>query len=394
MAVTIYDEPQLIAPAGNPLVFTFSSNQTAQPNFSFVVEVYINSTLRLTQEVFRQFNTLGRIDVSEAVQSVLINPQITDDFEYDATNSMVTYAIIVYEKYGATPIIQASDTSTTLKSFNAALEYPEWRVWDDADYNPNVTQGSLFLTYFPRTSRQLCGMNENIYVGYLEPTGGAGVALACELYDIQGNVIASDFSIPLTSSEFNILNVGPQAIIANSTITQNDFDDCYKYFVYVDVGGISNSETYWIYMDTDCKRYTTHRLHWLNKLGSWDSFTFALVSTESATVQAFDYQRDPGVWDNTSYTYPLYSGQKINFAKTKTEQLILNSDWISEAVQNWLVESLFDSPLVYLEQNNGTEFEPVKVTNSNYQLKTRRRDGLIQEQVTIERTYTYRSQLN
>jgi hypothetical protein len=344
--------------------------------------------------VFPQFNTLGRIDVSEAVQSVIRNAEITTDLEFDGTNSMVTYVIIVYEKYGSTPTIQASDTSTTLKAFNAALEYPEWRVWDDADYNPNVTQGSLFLTYFPRTSRQLCGMDENVYVGYLEPTGGAGVVLACELYDIQGNVIASDFNISLTSSEFNILNIGPQAIIANSTITQIDFDDCYKYFVYVDVGGVSNSEIYYIYMDTDCKRYETYRLHWLNKLGSWDSFTFALVSTESATVQAFDYQRDPGVWDGTSYTYPLYSGQKIHYAKTKSKQLILNSDWISEAVQNWLVDSLFDSPLVYLEQNNSTEFEPVKVTNSSYQLKNRRRDGLIQEQITIERTYTYRSQLN
>ena len=395
MAITIYDQPQLIAPAGNPLVFTFSSDQTAQPNFSFVVELHVNGTLRLTQEVYRQFNTLGRIDVSEAVQSLIRNPEITTDLEFDATNSMLTYAIIVYEKYGSpTPQIQASDTSTTLKAFNAALEYPEWIVWDDADYDPNVTQGSLFLTYFPRTSKQLCGMDENIYVGYLEPTGGAGVALACELYDIQGNVIASDFSISLTSSEFNILNIGPQAIIANSTITQINFNDCYKYFVYVDVSGISSSETYFIYMDTDCKRYETYRLHWLNKLGSWDSFTFALVSTESATVQPFDYQRDPGVWDGTSYTYPLYSGQKIHYAKTKSKQLILNSDWISEAVQNWLVESLFDSPFVYLEQNNSTEFEPVKVTNSSYQLKTRRRDGLIQEQITIERTYTYRSQLN
>lgn len=394
MAVSIYDQPQLIAPAGNPLVFTFDSTETAQPNFSFIVELYIDSQLRLTQEVFRQFNTLARIDVSEAVQSAIRNPEITTDLQFDATNSMVTYAIIVYEKYGATPTIQNSQTSSTLKAFNAALEYPQWRVWDPDDYDPNATQGSLFLTYFPRTSRQLCGMDENIYVGYLEPTGLAGVALACELYDIQGNVIASDFSISLTSSEFNILNVGPQAIIANSTITQLDFDDCYKYFVYVDVGGISSSETYWIYMDTDCKRYDTYRLHWLNKLGSWDSFTFSLVSTESATVQAFDYQRDPGVWDGTSYTYPLYSGQKVNYAKTKSKQLILNSDWMSQAVQNWLVESLFDSPLVYLEQNNSTEFEPVKVTNTNYQLKTRRRDGLIQEQITIDRTYTYRSQLN
>jgi hypothetical protein len=59
MAVTIYDEPQLIAPAGNPLVFTFSSNQTAQDNFSFIVELYINSSLHSTHQVFRQFNTLS-----------------------------------------------------------------------------------------------------------------------------------------------------------------------------------------------------------------------------------------------------------------------------------------------------------------------------------------------
>ena len=393
MAVTIYDEPQLIAPAGNPLVFTFSSNQTAQPNFSFVVELYIDGTLRLTQEVFRQFNTLGRIDVSEAVQSAIRNPEITTDLEFDATNSMVTYAIIVYEKYGSTPTIQASDTSTTLKAFNGALEYSQWRVWDFEIYDPNLTQNAVFLTNFPTTSRALCGMDENFYLGYFEQTGTVAVVFNVFLLDIQGNTIASD-SLSITSSEFNILNVGPQVIIANSSITQIDFDDCYKYEVSIDVSGVSFVGPFTIYMDTDCKRYETYRLHWLNKLGSWDSFTFALVSTQSATVQAFDYQRDPGVWDGTSYTYPLYSGQKIHFAKTKSKQLVLNSDWISQGVQNWLVESLFDSPLVYLEQNNGTEFEPVKVTNTSYQLKTRKRDGLMQEQITIDRTYTYRSQLN
>jgi hypothetical protein len=374
-------------------VFTFSSNQTAQPNFSFIVEVYIDGTLRLTQEVFRQFNTLGRIDVSEAVQSAIRNPEITTDLEFDATNSMVSYFIVVYEKYGTTPIIQASDQSTTLKAFNGALEYPQWRVWDYEIYDPNLTQNAVFLTNFPTTSRALCGMDENIYVGYFEQTASAPVSLFVQLDDIQDDTIISDY-INLTSVEFNMLNVGPQVIIANSSITQNHFDNCYRYYVQVDVSGVSAVGPFIIYMDLDCKRYETRRLHWLNKLGSWDSFTFALVSTESATVQAFDYQRDPGVWDGTSYTYPLYSGQKIHFAKTKSKQLVLNSDWISQGVQNWLVESLFDSPLVYLEQNNGTEFEPVKVTNTSYQLKTRKRDGLMQEQITIDRTYTYRSQLN
>ena len=393
MAVTIYNQPQAIAPAGNPLVFTFSSDQTAQDNFSFIVELYIDSSLVLTQQVFRQFNALSRIDVSQAVESYIRNSVPTTSLELNATDSMVTYAIIVYEKYGDPAITQASATSNTLKAFNSALEYPEWINFDYSIYDPNQTQDALFLTYFPTTSRALCGMEENFYLGYFEQSGVVPVLLNVFLLDIQGNTIASD-SLSITSSDFNILNVGPQVIIANSSITQIDFDDCFKYEVAIDVSGVSFVGPFTIYMDIDCKRYETYRLHWLNKLGCWDSFTFGLVSTQSATVESFAYQRDPGVWSGNSYTYPLYSGQKVNYAKTKDKQLVLNSDWISQEVQNWLVESLYDSPIVYLEQTNGTEFEPVKVTNSTYQLKTRRRDGLLQEQVTIDRTYTYRSQLN
>jgi hypothetical protein len=393
MAVTIYNQPQAIAPAGNPLVFTFSSDQTAQENFSFIVELYIDSTLVLTQQVFRQFNALSRIDVSQAVEAYIRNTIPTTNLELDATDSMVTYAIIVYEKYGNPPITQASATSTTLKAFNGSLEYEDWINFDYSLYDPNQTQDALFLTFFPLASKRLVGMDENFYLAFFEQTAVASCDLNIYLLDISGNTIATDF-ITLTATDFYILNVGPQVIIDNTSITQIDFNTCYRYEISVSVQGVSFVGPITIYMDLACQRYEPYRLHWLNKLGCWDSFTFGLVSTESATVQSFAYQRDPGVWSGNSYTYPLYSGQKVNYAKTKNKQLVLNSDWISEDVQNWLVESLYDSPIVYLEQTNGTEFEPVKVTNSTYQLKTRRRDGLLQEQVTIERTYTYRSQLN
>jgi hypothetical protein len=393
MAITLYDEPQLIAPAGNPLVFTFSSDQTAQPNFSYVVELYIDSTLRLTQEVFRQFNTMGRIDVSEAVQSELINMPPTTNIDFDATDAMVTYAIIVYEKYGTTPVTQASVTSSTLKAFNGALEYKNWINWDYEIYDPNMTQDAVFLTDFPTTKKALCGMYENFYLGYFEQSGVAICDLNIYLYDIQGNIIAND-SITLTFTDFYILNVGPQVIIANTSITQNDFDDCYKYEAGVSVQGVSFVGPFNIYMDLDCKRYDTYRLHWLNKFGVFESFTFSLVSIEESSIQSYGYQRDPGVWNNTSYEYTTNVGQMINFAKTKTEKLTLNSDWINQDVQHWLINSLYDSPVVYLEVPYGSGFEPVKVTNSTYQNKNRRRDGLIQETVTIDRTFTYRSQLN
>ena len=393
MAITIHDQPQLIAPASNPLVFTFSSTETAQDNFSFIVEVFVDSTMILTQQVFRQFNALSRIDVSGAIETYIRNTIPTTNLELDATDSMVTYAIIVYEKYGDPAIIQASATSTTLKAFNGSLEYEDWINFDYAIYDPNQTQDALFLTFFPLTSKRLVGMDENFYLAFFEQTAVASCDLNIYLLDISGNTIATDF-ITLTTTDFYILNVGPQVIIDNTSITQIDFDTCYRYEISVSVQGVSFVGPINIYMDLACQRYEPYRLHWLNKLGCWDSFTFGLVSTNTASLDSFDYERDPGVWSGNSYTYPLYSGQKINYTKRKNKQLSLNSDFITPEIQNWLVTSLYDSPVVYLERDNGTDFEIVKVTNKNYKLKTRRTDGLLQEEILIERTYIYRSQLN
>lgn len=401
MAVTIYDEPQLIAPAGNPLVFTFSSDQTAQPNFSFIVELYINGTLRLTQEVFRQFNTLGRIDVSEAVQSTLTSPLVVDGtlttFYDTAINE---YYIIVYEKYGTTPTIQASDTSTTLYGFNAALRHQDWINFDYREYNSLGGSSFLpvnFLTSFPRTKKYFCGLDERIFLGIF--CTDTNIYARARVYDINNNLIDGDI-ISAALNDFTVFDVSPSTIVANSTITQSTFDSGAYYTIETMELGIMppvfnvTSEAFKIWIDTECKRYETRRLHWLNKFGVWDSFTFSLVSIDSTTVQSYGYQREKGVWDNTSYTYPLYQGEKVDFAKTASDQLTLNSDWINQDVQQWLVRELLESPSVYLEVDNGNDFEPVKVTNTNYQFKTRRRDGLIQEQITIERTYTYRSQLN
>ena len=395
MAVTIYDEPQDISPAGNPLMFTFSSDQTGQDNFSFIIEVYVNSALHSTHQVFRQFGTLSKFDCSGILASTLLNLEITTDFEFDATNSMSTYAIVVYEKYGNPPITQASASSSTLKAFNGALRHQDWIDWDYTIYDPNQTQDAVFLTDFPTSQKAFCGIEENFYLGYFEQSGMAGVSFIIDLYDINGVVTSGD-SFGLTSTEFNILNVGPTAIASVSPVlTLVDFSsDCYYYEFRVDVASVSQVGPFRIYVDKDCKRYETRRLHWLNKYGVWDSFTFSLVSIDSSTVQSYGYQREKGIWDGTSYTYPLYQGEKTTFAKTASDQLILNSDFIRQEVQQWLVRGLYESPVVYLEVEDGTEFEPVNVTNSNYQFKTRRRDGLIQEQITIERTYTYTSQLN
>jgi hypothetical protein len=62
------------------------------------------------------------------------------------------------------------------------------------------------------------------------------------------------------------------------------------------------------------------------------------------------------------------------------------------AVQNWLVRELYESPQVWLyDQGN---FKPVIVENNQNVLKSRFKDGLIQETVNLVVTWSYRSQLN
>jgi len=398
MAVTIYDEPQLYSPACNPLVFTFSSDQTAQPNFSFIVEVYIAGQLRLTQEVFRQFNTLARIDVSGALTSTLSSPLVVDGTLTTFYDSAINnYYIIVYEKYGATPTIQDDATSSTLYAFNGSLRHQDWIAWDYQDYNTdtdNNTSPINFMTSFPRTKKYFCGLDERIFLGIL--CDDTGLNLRVRLYNSSNSQIATDL-VSISLSNFIIFDASPSTIILNTAITQGNFDDAAYYTIQsrpIGAGLYTGaSEAFRIDIDTECKRYETRRLHWLNKFGAWDSFTFTLVSVDSTNVESYGYQRERGVWDGTSYIYPLYQGEQVNFAKTAKDQLVLNSDWINEDVQQWLVRGLYESPVVYLEID-GTDFEPVNITNSNYEFKTRRRDGLIQEVVNIERTYTYTSQLN
>lgn len=401
MAVSIYDEPQKYSTAGNPLMFTFDSSETAQPNFSFIVEVYVNGSLHSTHQVFRQFNTLSKFDCSGILASTLSSPLIVDGTLTTFYDSAINeYYIIVYEKYGTTPTTQANQSSSTLYAFNGSLRHPDWIDFDYQNYNADTASPNIpvsFLTYWPRAKRYYCGLDERVFLGIL--CDDANIFLRVRLYDSTGSQIVSQV-VAAVLNNLIVFDASPSTIIANTTITQGNFDAAAYYTIEAGQIGISPpvfnpaTEAFRIDIDLECHRYETKRLHWLNKFGVWDSFTFTLVSVDSTTVESYGYQRERGVWDGTSYTYPRYQGENVTFAKRATDQLIINSDWINQEVQQWLVRSLYESPVVYLEQENGTEFEPVNITNSSYQFKTRRRDGLIQEQITIERTYSYTSQLN
>lgn len=398
MAVTIVQEPDTFTPACNPIVWTFSSNQTAQPNFSFYVEFYVQGNLHSAHTVFPETGIYGKFDATQIMRALTTTPVIDTGFVQDFGTAMLTCYIDVYEKYGTPPTIQANDDSAIRRVFNGSFKYQDFVAWNSDFYDVKEYNGALFTTNFPRAQKAWCRYDEHFFIGLFGKRFVLGDVwtLNIELFDMSGNSIASD-TYNIGYERYWQLNVCPDKIVSNTSITSGDFDLCAYYEVFVEYTDgviVNDTEIFTIWYDQDCTRYRPMRLHWLNKFGSYDSFSFDLLSQDSANISANNYQRQFGTWGTSgAYNFSITDAQMLHYSKRTVEQMIINSDWIPQAVQHWLVEELYESPRVYL-QDGAQSFFSVMVTNPNYVKKLRRKDGLIQELVQIDKTNEYISQLN
>jgi len=407
MAITITQEPEEYSTASNPLAFSFSSTVTTNANFSFVVELYINGFINSTHQVFVQSGDRSKFDCSELVRATLSSPLILNtDLVQDYSSAYCTYQIKVFEKSGTPPVLDAGSglLSSIVIAFNGALRQIDWINFNYLQYlpwnfNPFTTnQPYQFLTMFPRTELDFVGMNQEKFLGILSKT--FQIEFKVNLIDINGVPVPGSLYSDtfLASQAVTVFNVGVQNIIAQTTITQAMFDLAHYYTIQFDDADIQGttqgaSESYKLYIDRDCERYTWTRLHWLNKYGIWDAYTFKMISADETSVQQDTYQSTRGTWDaSNEWSFPLSQGEAKSFGTRAKDTLTINSDWISETLQNWLVRSLIESPKVFIEQPEG--FERCVVSTKKYKLKTRKVDRLIQETIQIERTYSYNSQID
>ena len=413
MAITFRQTPQPYSPASNPCVVEFSSDLAqVEPNFSFIIELIINGQLYGTYKTFPESGDYGKFDASEVLRSILTSPILLGgDLSYPYGSAYCTYLFRVLERYGTPPETQNTVTFTdTFIAFNASLDHLKWIDYNYLDYlvsNETVETDNLFLTYFPRGEREYVGMDEVKFMGVLNDT--TDLSYFVILFDAAGSTIATDnnFGNGYVVEPLTIFRADPTALIANTGLTQLDFDAAtsYVFSIQDNVQGTFQgvTELYRLYIDRDCQPYGTTRFHWLNKLGAWDSFTFAKVRTDSRKIETSLYEQDRGVWrevvpvnpgDPTrEWQYNKENGQKRSLPKYSEGKAIINTDFLSVDVFTWLTLSITESPSVFMETPTG--FEPVVITDPNIKTVQRRVDGLLQRQKSfnLDRTYNYRSQL-
>jgi hypothetical protein len=353
MSVLFISEPQPFMPVYNPLNFVFYSiDHGTEVDFKYIVDVEVNGVFVSQHEVYNTNVGQARFDCSEVVKarltsSILALSEITTDY----FNSICEYQITVTEYYsGAT---HDTETSTELRAFNGSLRTDTWLSWDWNEYTLNSDGSNLkkFLTDFPRSEKMFVRSTDSCYIGMMSNGNITGVNVY--LYDISGTEITNT-SLPIAwGSDLFVINPNVALIEELSGIS---FDNCYYYEIEI-AGLLSTTEKFRFYIDRECERYPSVRLVWLNKYGVWDAYTFKLDSISESDIQTIMHESTLGQWSDSGYNYAIANGQHLTHLKEVTDRLILNSDWIKPSVQNWLVRSLYESPLVYIESVDFTQQE-------------------------------------
>jgi hypothetical protein len=397
MAITIVKEPESYWPICNDVIWTFESDETSQQNFSFIVEVYVNAILLSTHEVFPESGAMGKFNITAIGRSVLLTNFPQQSTLSDELLVGNTWSLLIYEKYGAPPVIDigSSEATSGIRFLNGSFRFLELypNIFDPLEYNIESTRGQYFLTDFPRNKKEYVQYQETKFLSIINSDGDNCTA-EIKLYNIS-NTLITTATYAVNGKQVPMLSVGPSRLVASTSLNIGDFTNCYYYTVtlYQTATPTKTSESYKLYYDQSCYTYESRRLTWLNKFGAWDSFTFNLLSEDSTDIKSNQYERLTGRYTLTGFEFNPSDGNQMTMSKSMKDKLILNSDWIHQDVQQWLVRELYESPRVYIDFLGIIYLEPVNVTNANYLLKQRRKAGLIQEQVQIDRTYTKNSQL-
>jgi hypothetical protein len=181
MAITFHQQPATYSPSDNPLVFVFSSNQTAQPNFFFRIRTKYNGNQVSVDDVFPQVGSRAMFDASNIMKQLAIQPELKNQVFW--SRNLERLNIEVIEFYGTTPVAQASLESDTIRFWKSSVS--EYRFTKGfADY---VTGERLALTRMPRGKRHKLIKGQDTGVSYI--TRGLTGCQGLKVFNAVGDVI-------------------------------------------------------------------------------------------------------------------------------------------------------------------------------------------------------------
>ena len=398
MAITIQSSPAPYSSMHDDLWFVSSSTNVGQTAFKFVYDVYVNGSQVSRTKVYPSPSAEGSYGVFNA--SPMVRSFVTNYFEPSGSSILVASndkikvdsQIRVGEEYvsGGNLITIPNVASGALAAYNY---YPP--LFADilfvnnntplvlSDYYDNLLLENFTDDWITERDNEKITIEygDNFYATYFKITAGTYSAWI-DVINESGAVIDTVSGGITFSGEMNLFNcqAGHINTFAGRTLIT---EATYGYNVYLKRGVAVSRKLQFI---QKCyPKYKQYNLHFLNRLGGWDTMKFALVNRRSTELQRASYRRND--WQLSGNTmsnidsYNKYNETTLNYAIQHKDKFHLISDWVSQQDYEWLGQ-LFASTIVYMEVQGA--YFPVTISSTNYEYKLETSDKLFNFEIDIE----------
>lgn len=359
MAITINTSPPSGSSVHDNMWHVFSSDNSGQTDFKFVVDIYVGGVQKVRVKQFPEPGTgKAYFDAGPTVRNEMDYAwfEPTNASAYVAEPDISGQAGIVYD-------FRVGEDFSGLTTLNMASGQVTGYNWAPPLFGRrSVNLNDKFYKWF--TNRPLIArtaLAENLFIPLCTPAGET-VTLHCNKFDASNNQIGSTLNGSAFVLENGLLqcNIGTTALSATLSTT---FDESVKYY---DVW-FNNYKSIRVYPVCNPK-FTPIPIHFVNRWGMWETHRFDLLNKLNMNVERKDFgQRDyrfnGNAVDYLSTANRYYEG-KINYSNKANWTYKLNSTPLSDDEYTWLAE-LFTSPQIYLEY--GSLHYPVTIRKNTYE---------------------------
>ena len=372
---TIHQQPALFQPAYNDIIFVVSSSLNTSPNFKYIADLNINGeTIRLKCFPHPTYGSavfnFGRI----------IETYVTSDIDRTVygfqknLKSFITYNVKFGQEYGpSSGVIAYPNISNTSNKYtwNGLVDFMPFQSYNQNNY---LGDGGNVLNFDRGLIRKI-ELNQNQWLYFNQNNVASFSSGIINAYNSAGTntrqcAVVNPFNSSGTiGNHFLRFGVGTKDL--DNTTATSDFIGSGAILpagttrYEVSFAGTQFSSTFnFNIVDSDC-RYPTYRLHWLNKMGAFESFNFIKKSKSDTTISRVKYKPPTGgLTSATAYGYNISDRGTKSFYTENKDTLYLKSDWLNDS-ENILLRSLIESPEIYIESftdESGNTYNMVPVT--------------------------------
>ena len=345
--MSIVQYPNNINFTGNPINIVADSTDTNEEDFNYICDIYVGSDrmARLRSFPDPEFE-YGHFEISDIVRDLVsFNFDPSAGIQLSSNKSLTNLTIDIRQSYlddGDYTESQIEEITDVL-ILSGTLPYNEF-VDNDVDF-------TNFLNYpdniiYPDEHSFLHFFNDDADSVFISTYGNDGSLIGEYSDTVSGDyIILSTGTATLNDANLNVES-GPSDVINDNvrSYTVQLIDD--------QVEPVSNIVTYTINRCSNMMSENKVRLHFLNKYGAFDSFTFDKKNYKRHFIERRSVNSRRGSLTATGISYNKHDSIRRSYMSDSRESLALNSDYLKDKQFTWLFE-LASSPITFIEDKRG-----------------------------------------